>query len=210
MPFVAVAGYLVSVIIYYSSSSCSSTLPLNVFVRIPRFKKEGCVHVQLPRAESLETASGKQELQLRQQHQAVAPQRRLLVSKSCSSDSSASYRYASRTLGTFVTLMSLPNGPGNLQFSPIHFDFVEDSNPDILTLFAQSSAWSVALNLQTCDATAYSSIKGSFVMWNCNGSSVDNETKRPWSKNCWKGFLVYSKNSALLLRGDIAIGICAR
>lgn len=42
------------------------------------------------------------------------------------------------------------------------------------------------------------------------GSSVDRETTRPFLWNSSRGFLAYSKNKLLLLRGDMAMGIWAR
>ena len=49
--------------------------------------------------------------------------------------------------------------------------------------------------IKTCAATAYSSNNGSFVKCKIKGSSVDNETLSPRSKNFGNGFFAYSKNS---------------
>lgn len=42
------------------------------------------------------------------------------------------------------------------------------------------------------------------------GSSVDRETIRPFLWNSSRGFLAYSRNKLLLLRGDMAMGIWVR
>ena len=56
-------------------------------------------------------------------------------------------------------------------------------NPDIKTEFLAISDMSTEFSFQTWQATEYSSISGSFVRWNCSGSSVERAIFWPLSKN---------------------------
>lgn len=57
-----------------------------------------------------------------------------------------------------------------------------------LHCFMQCSAKKDGGRVLTEAAILYSSTKGSFVKWICNGSSVERETLRPRKKNIGKGF----------------------
>jgi len=59
--------------------------------------------------------------------------------------------------------------------------------PDIRTEFLAISDMSTELSFHTWQATEYSSISGSFVRWNCRGSSVERAIFWPLSKNSKKG-----------------------
>lgn len=110
-------------------------------------------------------------------------------SYSISSASKVSCLYASRISGTLLLATLFPATPGKQQSSPSHRLFKDSSNPLCSTECLASSHISTALNLYICAATEYSSINGSLVKANCNGSSVDRDTFKPRLKKLAHGFL---------------------
>ena len=129
---------------------------------------------------------------------------------SINSPSKVSCLNASRMSGTLLFATLFPAMPGKQQSLPSHLFFNESSKPLCSTECLASSHMSTALNLYIWAATEYSSINGSFVKANCNGSSVDKDTFKPRLKKLAHGFLSYVRKSALLLSGDIAIPIWLR
>ena len=74
-----------------------------------------------------------------------------------------------------------------MSFSPFLTSW---ENPLVRTEFLASSHMSHEESFQTCVAMEYSSMSGSFVKWNCSGSSVDRDTCRPRARYSGSGDLI--------------------